>query len=66
MKPTEKDCKEATDYYFDKMCEDHDEFIRGLTYVQWKHLKTLLNATAWWGLDLNLRWEEEDEGKKVK
>ena len=54
--PTKKECKEAVNYYFDKMTED--EFIIGLTYIQWKHLKTLLNATAWNELDLNLRWEE--------
>ena len=53
-KPTEKECKDAIDYFF------YEEFIDKLTSEEYHHVKTLLNATAWWVLDLDLRWEEDD------
>ena len=53
-KPTEKECKDAIDYFF------YEEFIDKLTSDEYHHVKTLLNATASWVLDLDLRWEEDD------
>tara|TARA_Y100000310_G_scaffold301474_1_gene337998 strand:+ start:15 stop:209 length:195 start_codon:yes stop_codon:yes gene_type:complete len=60
--PTEKECKEAVDYYFDKMCDDN--WVLRLSHIKWKHLKTLLNATAWNELYLDLRWEGDDDKEK--
>ena len=51
--PTNKECKEAVDYFF------HEGWIHELTGDKLRYTKILLNATAWSVLFEDLIWEEE-------
>ncbi len=56
-KPTEKECKDAIDYFF------YEEFIDELTSDKYHYVKILLNATAWNVLHLDLKWEEDEDNE---